>query len=114
MNDDDEWSADGDSKVSGLNSGRFWQESQGAEVEHQQQSTNGGASVVFVNSFSKSRLNFTSKSDKNFNSSSFGRQQEARRDSDVGGGHSFFLYIQMELCSSTLRYLTIATTVLSH
>ena len=112
MNDDDEWSADGDSKVR-LNSGRFWQEeSQGAEVEHQQQSTNGGASVVFVNSFSKSRLNFTSKSDKNFNSSSFGRQQVARRDSDVGGGHSFFLYIQMELCSSTLRYLTIEITVL--
>ena len=114
MNDDDEWSADGDSKVSGLNSGRFWKESQGAEVEHQQQSTNGGASVVFVNSFSKSRLNFTSKSDKNFNSSSFGRQQVGRRDSDVGRGHSFFLYIQMELCSSTLRYLTIATIVLSH
>ena len=112
MNDDDEWSADGDSKVSGLNSGRFWQESQGAEVDNQQQSTNGGASVVFVNSFSKSQSNFTSKSDKNLNISSFGRQQVARRDSDVGGGHSCFLYIQMELCSSTLRYLTIEITVL--
>ena len=112
MNDDDEWSADGDSKVSGLNSGRFWQESHGSEVEHQQQSTNGGDSVVFVNSFSKSRSKFTSKSDMNFNNSSYGKQQVARRDSDVGGGHSFFLYIQMELCSSTLRYLTI--TIISH
>ena len=114
MNDDDEWSGDGDSKVSGLNSGRFWQESQRSEVEHQHQITNGGDSVVFVNSFSKSQSNFTSKSDKNLNSSSFGRQQVARRDSDVGGGHSCFLFIQMELCSSTLRYLTIAITVLSH
>ena len=120
MDDADEWSAEGVSRVSGLNSeqyeGRFWQESyNGGEHHHQQQhETNGEASVVFANgnTFSKSKSSFKfsnnvgSLGSKKSSSSSFdqaGRHQLARRPHEATGGHSCILFIQMELCSSTLR-----------
>ena len=121
MDDADEWSADGVSRVSGLNSeqydGRFWQESyNGGENQHQQQhETNGEASVVFANgnTYSKSSFKFSNNAgilgNKKSSSSSFGRadqagrHQLARRSYEATGGHSCILFIQMELCSSTLR-----------
>ena len=116
---EDEWSADGASIPSEPNpdqrEGRFWQESCGGERDLEHQQTNGEASVVFANNdtFSKSSFKL-SNSDcfESRKSGSFGRagagerQLLARRlDGEATGAHSCILYIQMELCSSTLRYL---------
>lgn len=118
VNDADEWSAEGASRVSEQYEGRFWQESYGGEQHEQQQETNGEASVVFANgnTFSKSSFKFSNNAgsfrDQKSSSSSFGRADQAlkqqlaarRRQEAAGGpGHSCILFIQMELCSSTLR-----------
>ena len=115
MNDADEWSAEGPSGVSEQYEGRFWEESYGEEQHKQQQETNGEASVVFANgnTFSKSSFKFSNNAGPfgdQISSSSFSRadqavkqQLAARRRQEATGGHSCILFIQMELCSSTLR-----------
>jgi len=116
VNDADEWSAEGPSGVSEQYEGRFWEESYGEEQHKQQQETNGEASVVFANgnTFSKSSFKFSNNmgsfGDQNSSSSVFSRadqaekqQLAARRRPEAFGGHSCILFIQMELCSSTLR-----------
>ena len=99
--------------MSGKYEGRFWQQSYGGEEQHQQE-TNGEVSVVFSNgnTYSKSSFKFNNNAgnlgSKKSSSSSFGRADQAgRRQLATGrtqGAHSCILFIQMELCSSTLRY----------
>lgn len=127
MNDADEWSAEGPSGVSEQYEGRFWEESYGEEQHKQQQETNGEASVVFANgnTFSKSSFKFSniagSFGDQNSSSSVFSRadqaekqQLAARRRPEAFGGHSCILFIQMELCSSTLRCCLTSLQSVSH
>lgn len=127
MNDADEWSAEGPSGVSEQYEGRFWEESYGEEQHKQQQETNGEASVVFANgnTFSKSSFKFSNNmgsfGDQNSSSSVFSRadqaekqQLAARRRPEAFGGHSCILFIQMELCSSTLRCCLTSLQSVSH
>jgi len=112
VDDADEWSAEGASRVSGKYEGRFWQQSYGGEEQHQQE-TNGEVSVVFSNgnTYSKSSFKFNNNvgnlGSKKSSSSSFGRADQAGRQQlatrRTQGAHSCILFIQMELCSSTLR-----------
>jgi len=116
VDDADEWSAEGTStsRVSGQYEGRFWQESYGGEEDQQQQEINGEASVVFANgnTYSKSSFKFSNNAGslgngKKSSSSSFGRADQAGRHQletrRTQKAHSCILFIQMELCSSTLR-----------
>jgi len=118
VNDADEWSAEGSSRVSGQYRGRFWQESYGGEQQKQQEETNGETSVIFANgnTFSKSNFKYSNNTgsfgDQKSSLSSFGRADlaaethllaaKSRRETATVG-HSCILFIQMELCSSTLR-----------
>ena len=120
VNDADEWSAEGASRVSAQYEGKFWQESCGREQHKQQQEANDEASVIFVNgnTFSKSSFKFSNNAGPfgdQISSSSFSRadqavkqQLAARRRQEATGGHSCILFIQMELCSSTLRCCSIS------
>ena len=123
VDDADEWSAEGSSRVSGQYRGRFWQGSYGGEQQKQQEETNGETSVIFANgnTFSKSSFKYSNNTgsfgDQKSSLSSFGRADlaaethllaaKSRRETATVG-HSCILFIQMELCSSTLRCRSIS------